>query len=61
MTNAITDDVIIAVRIASFYPLTSAARQEVAEAISQTMVGLGHKHNFIVYKSSIQSKPTEDV
>lgn len=56
MTRAITDDVIVAVKIASFYPLKDAAKQEVAETISQAMVLLGHKHNFIVYKTSIESK-----
>jgi hypothetical protein len=60
MTQAITDDVLIAVRIASFYPLSDAARQEVSMAISKTMVDLGHKHNFIVYSASFESKPKHE-
>ena len=38
MTQAITDDIIVAVRIASFYPLSDTARQEMAKFISQAMV-----------------------
>ena len=56
MSKAITDDVIVAIRIASFYPLKDEAKQELAETIAQEMVKLGHKHNFIVYKTSIESK-----
>lgn len=60
MTQATTDDVVIAVRIASFYPLSSAAKQEVVTAISEEMVKLGHKHNFIVYRASMESKPEKN-
>jgi len=56
MTQAITDDVIVAVRIASFYPLSDEAKQEVAMIVSKAMVELGHKHNFIVYRASFESK-----
>ena len=56
MTTAITDDVTIKVRIASFYPLETDVKQEIAEIIAQEMVKLGHKNNFIVYKTSIESK-----
>ena len=60
MTNAITEDVVIAVRIAGFYPLSSAEKQEVVTVISEEMVKLGHKHNFIVYKASMESKPEKN-
>ena len=56
MTQAITDDIIVAVRIASFYPLSDNARQEMAKFISQAMVDLGHQRNFIVYSASVETK-----
>jgi hypothetical protein len=56
MSQAMTDDVIIAVRIASFYPFGDAARNEIVSSIADKMVELGHKHNFLVYKTSVQSK-----
>lgn len=56
MAQAITDDLMVAVRIASFYPLSDEAKQEVAITISKAMVELGHKHNFIVYRASFESK-----
>ena len=57
MIQAITDDVIVAVRIASFYPLSDSARQEMAKFISQAMVDLGHQRNFIVHSTSVETKP----
>lgn len=56
MTQAVTDDVIIAVRIASFYPLSDEAKQELVKTVSKSMVELGHKYNFIVYRASFESK-----
>jgi hypothetical protein len=56
MTQAITEDIIVAVRIASFYPLSDNARQEMAKFISQAMVDLGHQRNFIVYSASVETK-----
>jgi len=56
MSKAMTDDVLIAVRIASFYPLKDAARNEIVSAIADKMVELGHKHNFLVYNASMESK-----
>lgn len=61
MTIAITDDVIISVRIASFYPLNKEAKNNVVSKISETMVELGHKHNFIVYKTSMESRMEKNI
>ena len=56
MSKAITDDVLIAVRIASFYPLKDAAKNEIVSEIADKMVELGLKHNFLVYNASMESK-----
>ncbi len=56
MSRAMTDDVIIKVRIASFYPLNDSAKQDVCKVISETIVDLSHKHNFLVYSVGVESK-----
>lgn len=54
--EAMTDDVVVAVRIASFYPLSGDARQEIVKSIADKMTELGHKHNFLVYRASLETK-----
>ncbi len=56
MSQAITDDLILAVRMASFSPLNQEVVHDVVKEISKTMVILGHKHNFLVYGVSADRK-----
>jgi hypothetical protein len=56
MTQAITDDLVIAVRIASFLPLSGAVTQDIAADVSRTMVELGRKHNFLIYKTTVETR-----
>ncbi len=56
MSQAVTEDVIVAVRIASFYPLKDAAKTEIVSAVAEKMVELGRKHNFLVYRAYMERK-----
>ena len=60
MSKAITEDVVMAARIASFYPLDEKARNDIVRKISDTMVELGAKHNFLVYRVSMETKNEAD-
>lgn len=56
MSTAITDNLVLITRIATFYPLSSDARQDIVKEVSKVMVELGKKHNFLVYRVALETK-----
>ena len=51
--EAVTEDLILKVRIASFYDLHPDARGEIVERVSELMADLGKKHNFLVWRTKM--------
>jgi len=47
---------LIAIRIASFYPISSDAQQDIVKAVAAVMEEMRRKHNFIVWRVSLESK-----
>jgi hypothetical protein len=56
MTQALTQNIATITRIASFYPLTSEAQQDIVKEVSKVMEEMGRKHNFIVWRVCLDSK-----
>ena len=56
MSTAITTNLILVTRIATFYPLSSEARQDITKEVAKTMEDLGKKHNFLVWRVSLETK-----
>jgi hypothetical protein len=56
MTEAVTENIILITRIASFYPLKSEAQQEIVKAVAAVMEEMGKKHNFLVYRVALETK-----
>lgn len=54
--HAVTEDMLIAIKIASFYPLSSDAQQDIVKAVAAVMEEMRRKHNFIVWRVSLESK-----
>lgn len=51
--EAVTEDLVLKVRIASFYELHPDARGEIIERVSELMADLGKKHNFLVWRTKM--------
>jgi hypothetical protein len=51
--EAVTEDIVLKVRIASFYELHPDARGEIVEKVSELMADLGKKHNFLVWRTKM--------
>ena len=51
--HAVTEDVQITARIASFYPLNDEARQDVMTAVAEVLKNMGKKHDFLVWRVSM--------
>ena len=54
--QAVTEDVQITARIASFYPLNDEARQDVISAVAEVLKSIGKKHDFLVWRVSMQTE-----
>lgn len=54
--KAITDDLIISVRMASFYPLSNETLHKIVAEVSKTMEELAKNHNFLVYRVALDRK-----
>lgn len=54
--QAVTEDVQITARIASFYALNDEARQDVISAVADALKSAGKKHDFLVWRVSMQTK-----
>ena len=56
MVEAVTENLILITRIASFYPLKSEAQQEIVKAVAAVMEEMGKKHNFLVWRVALETK-----
>jgi hypothetical protein len=54
--NAITEDVSFVVRMASFYELSSDEKNRILKEVSDLMVELGKRYEFIVWRVSMEGK-----
>lgn len=54
--EAVTDNIVIFTRMASFYPLKKEAREDIVKAVSHVMEEMGRKHNFIVWRVSLETE-----
>jgi hypothetical protein len=52
---AITEDLKIEARIASFYQLNGDVRIEIAKELAEKMAELGKKHDFLVWRVQVLS------
>ena len=57
--HAVTENIILITRIASFYPLKSETQQEIVKAITAVMEEMGKKHNFLVWRVALETKGKE--
>jgi hypothetical protein len=57
--QAVTENIVIVTRMASFYPLNSEATQDIVKAIAVVMEEMGKKHNFIVWRVALELKGKE--
>jgi hypothetical protein len=54
--RAITSDLILSAKIASFQPLSQLAKDEIVNEIFKLMEEQRKKHNFIVYKVAVDTR-----
>ena len=54
--HAVTEDLSFVVRMASFYELNSEEKSEILKEVSDLMVELGKRHEFIVWRVSMEGK-----
>jgi hypothetical protein len=54
--QAITTDLILSAKIASFQPLSQRAKDEIVNEIFKLMEEQRKKHNFIVYKVAVDTR-----
>ena len=54
--QAITSDLILSAKIASFQPLPQHAKHEIVNEIFKVMEEQRKKHNFIVYRVAVDTK-----
>ena len=52
---AITEDMKIEARIASFYEIKGDVRMEIARELSDKLAEIGKKHNFLVWRVQVLS------
>lgn len=56
MTQAVTQNLVVITRMASFYPLSSEAQTDILMTMSKVMEEMGKKHNFIVWRVCLDTK-----
>lgn len=54
--QAITSDMILSAKIASFQPISQSAKNEIVNEIFKVMEEQRKKHNFIVYRIAVDTK-----
>jgi len=54
--QAITSDMILSAKIASFQPISQRAKDEIVNEIFKVMEEQRKKHNFIVYRIAVDTK-----
>lgn len=54
--QAITSDIILSTKVASFQPLSQRAKDEIVNEIFKVMEEQRRKHNFIVYNVVVNTK-----
>jgi hypothetical protein len=54
--QAITSDMILSAKIASFQPISQSAKDEIVNEIFKVMEEQRKKHNFIVYRIAVDTK-----
>lgn len=54
---AVTENFGLTVRIASFYHLNDQAKKDILDDVMNVFVENGKKHNFIVWKVSLDEEP----
>ena len=54
--HAVTEDIKFEARIASFYELDDDAQRDILLELSKTFAELGKKHNFLVWRVSINGQ-----
>lgn len=54
--HAVTEDLNLVVRIASFYPLNSDTQKQIVMRVSDLMAEIGKENNFIVWRTCLNSK-----
>jgi len=57
--HAVTQDLKFSVRIASFYELNDAAKQDIVKKVSELMASLGKEHDFLVWRTQFERYPQE--
>jgi hypothetical protein len=57
--QAVTQDLKFTVRVASFYDLNDATKQEIVLKVSEVMSELGKKHNFVIWRTQFEIYPKE--
>ena len=58
--EAVTQNLTLVVRVASFYPLSSEATKEIVEEVSKVMSEMGKKHSFLVWKTALELRNEHD-
>lgn len=54
--HAVTEDLNLVVRIASFYPLDSDTQKQIVKKVSDLMAEIGKENNFIVWRTCLNLK-----
>lgn len=54
--QAVTEDVQIVARIASFYALNDEARQDIVATVADALKNMGKKHDFLVWRVSMETR-----
>jgi tRNA/tmRNA/rRNA uracil-C5-methylase (TrmA/RlmC/RlmD family) len=57
--HAVTEDLKFSVRIASFYEINDAAKQDIVRKVSELMAELGKEHDFLVWRTQFEIYPKE--
>lgn len=58
--HAVTQDIKFEARIASFYEMNDAAKQDLLMMLSEVFASVGKQHNFIVWRVQIVSDKKEE-
>ena len=51
--HAVTEELKLSVRVASFYEINESARAEIVTKVSDLMAELGKKHDFLVWRTCL--------
>lgn len=54
--QAVTSDLVLNVRIASFYPLNDGDQKEIVMRVSKLIEDIGKEKNFIVWRTALSVK-----